>query len=301
MMVKKYQFKLNDIFSFLHGVEILGQKGSVIDFLLKSANVSLESKLRMAFEQYVDYVMSKNKPPVEFKKVSKIKFIYADFSNYKSPLPLHFIGFNQIQFEKLEQLINVRRGFFLIIGKPLTGKTTTALSFVDEIRKKSKKELKIFTALKNNRCAIEGAVSVELFDEPYSKVVQKICFHKPDILLVDDIENAKAGFIIRKALKKDIMIVAVHCAEDVTSALIKLQSFGISKSVLNKNLNAIIFQDLNYFEGETNLLADLVIPDKNKKFEHFNNYMDVTVKGLNLLKKKIPVIEVQKKIESEVR
>lgn len=301
IVVKKCQFKLNDTFCSLNCVEILEQHGSHITFFLKRKDISLEIKLKKAFEQFVDYASKTIKNAKKFKKVTKIKFIYADFSDRKTPLPLHFLGFNQVQLEKLEQLVKVKRGFFLITGKPLTGKTTTVLSLVNRMVKKSGKEMKIFTAFKDRHNQIEGAVSVELFEEPYSKVIRKICFHKPDILVIDDIENAKTGFIIRKALKNDILVFAVHCSENETTSLVKLQSYGISRRLLDKNLNAVIFQDLNYFEGEISLLADLIIPDKNKNYEHFNNYMDVTIKGLNILKKKMPVIEAQENTKSEVK
>lgn len=77
--MKNYEFKLNPAYCLSNGIAVLEQKGSSIKFLVNDlSNELLQSKLRNAFCNYLDYVKNQDDCNISFLKIPHVEFVGAN-------------------------------------------------------------------------------------------------------------------------------------------------------------------------------------------------------------------------------
>lgn len=218
------------------------------------------------------------------------------------PLQLQFLGFNIQQIEIINSLISFPSGLIVICGATGSGKSTTSAAMLLELVKKSNQSLKIISLENPPEYIIPGVTQVQIDDEKeisYQNSLIHLFRQDPDVIMIGEIRDEKScQAAIRASLTGHLVITTLH-TDSVESSFYRLENFGIERNVLASVLRGIIIQEMNYFNGETNLLADVAVPKENFKtqicnygtqieelFLHITNGNQILKKNFNSLKNK---------------
>lgn len=218
------------------------------------------------------------------------------------PLQLQFLGFNIQQIEIINSLISFPNGLIVICGATGSGKSTTSAAMLLELVKKSNQSLKIISLENPPEYIIPGVTQVQIDDEKeisYQNSLIHLFRQDPDVIMIGEIRDEKScQAAIRASLTGHLVITTLH-TDSVESSFYRLENFGIERNVLASVLRGIIIQEMNYFNGETNLLADVAVPKENFKtqicnygtqieelFLHITNGNQILKKNFNSLKNK---------------
>lgn len=218
------------------------------------------------------------------------------------PLQLQFLGFNIQQIEIINSLISFPSGLIVICGATGSGKSTTSAAMLLELVKKSNQSLKIISLENPPEYIIPGVTQVQIDDEKeisYQNSLIHLFRQDPDVIMIGEIRDEKScQAAIRASLTGHLVLTTLH-TDSVESSFYRLENFGIERNVLASVLRGIIIQEMNYFNGETNLLADVAVPKENFKtqicnygtqieelFLHITNVNQILKKNFNSLKNK---------------
>lgn len=218
------------------------------------------------------------------------------------PLQLQFLGFNIQQIEIINSLISFSSGLIVICGATGSGKSTTSAAMLLELVKKSNQSLKIISLENPPEYIIPGVTQVQIDDEKeisYQNSLIHLFRQDPDVIMIGEIRDEKScQAAIRASLTGHLVLTTLH-TDSVESSFYRLENFGIERNVLASVLRGIIIQEMNYFNGETNLLADVAVPKENFKtqicnygtqieelFLHITNVNQILKKNFNSLKNK---------------
>lgn len=218
------------------------------------------------------------------------------------PLQLQFLGFNIHQIEIINSLISFPSGLIVICGATGSGKSTTSAAMLLELVKKSNQSLKIISLENPPEYIIPGVTQVQIDDEKeisYQNSLIHLFRQDPDVIMIGEIRDEKScQAAIRASLTGHLVLTTLH-TDSVESSFYRLENFGIERNVLASVLRGIIIQEMNYFNGETNLLADVAVPKENFKtqicnygtqieelFLHITNVNQILKKNFNSLKNK---------------
>lgn len=218
------------------------------------------------------------------------------------PLQLQFLGFNIQQIEIINSLIFFPSGLIVICGATGSGKSTTSAAMLLELVKKSNQSLKIISLENPPEYIIPGVTQVQIDDEKeisYQNSLIHLFRQDPDVIMIGEIRDEKScQAAIRASLTGHLVLTTLH-TDSVESSFYRLENFGIERNVLASVLRGIIIQEMNYFNGETNLLADVAVPKENFKtqicnygtqieelFLHITNVNQILKKNFNSLKNK---------------
>lgn len=216
------------------------------------------------------------------------------------PLQLQFLGFNIQQIEIINSLISFPSGLIIVCGATGSGKSTTSSAMLLELVKKSNQSLKIISLENPPEYIIPGVTQIQIDDEKeitFQNSLIHIFRQDPDVIMIGEIRDEKScQAAIRASLTGHLVITTLH-TESVEGSFYRLENFGIERKILASVLRGIIVQEMNYFSGKTNLLADVAIPKQDFKtqicnfenqiedcFLHTTNVNQVLKKSFNSLK-----------------
>ena len=242
------------------------------------------------------------------------------------PLSLKKLGFNNPQLTIIDSIIKNPNGLIIICGPTGAGKSTTAVSLLVDIKNQCKNSVKIVSLEDPPEYIIPGITQIQIDEKTnnsFSDALMHVFRQDPDVLMIGEIRDENSATVaVRAALTGHLVIATLHTSS-AAGAVLRLENLGIPRNLIVSVLKGIISQELNNFEGEINLIADVALPteklesaaDKNMTeneledlFAHQTNYISVLNKTLSILKEKhqsikpmskLPVIVPQKKKKSK--
>lgn len=228
------------------------------------------------------------------------------------PLSLSQLGYSLIQYEGIKKVCTEKNGLVIICGPTGAGKSTTAASMLLEIQREHNGSLKIISMEDPPEYLIPGVTQIQIDDgrnNSYEDALQHVFRQDPDVIMIGEIrdeESAKAA--VRASLTGHLVIATLHTGSAAGSVL-RLENLGVSRKIIGSVLKGVIAQDLNYRDGNVQLIADVALPEYSfaaelnsdmseieieKLFAHMTNFNEVFQKTYNpLVKKKVvPVSSV---------
>lgn len=286
-------------------MEINGQRtGELIQRIKLLAGMNSLEKRR---SQDGHFVYGDEKPI--FVRVSSVSIINNKYESNESvvlrlldtsrtPLSIGFLGFNQLQIEKIDELCQLKNGLVLVCGATGSGKSTTVASILVEIEKKNFGKLKIISLEDPPEYIIPGVSQLKIdreIDNSFKNSLDYIFRQDPDVIMIGEIrDEISAEAAIRAALTGHLVFATIHTGSPGESIL-RLENFGIGRKVLTSVLKSVIMQELCYIGDKVSLYADIAIPTSdfswfvnddmgaleiNEYYNHFTNYGETLTKNI---------------------
>ena len=239
-----------------------------------------------------------------FIRVSSVAIINERYDNDESvvlrvlntsrtPLSINFLGFNQLQIEKINELCQIKNGLILVCGPTCSGKSTTVASILTEIEKRNFGKLKIISLEDPPEYIIPGVCQLKIDEENNNSFGESLDYlfrQNPDVIMIGEIRNEiSAKTAIRAALTGHLVFATIHTGS-AGEAVLRLENLGLRRKIITSVLKCVIVQNLSYMEAKPSLYADVAITNSDfswlvnenmssdeieEYYNHFTNYMDV--------------------------
>lgn len=159
-------------------------------------------------------------------------------------VPLEDLGFEKEIYSKLEEIVKVPNGLFLITGPTGSGKTTTLYALLNTI---VGKERNIITLEDPVEYELNGIVQSQIdadHDYTFASGLRSILRHDPDVILVGEIRDYEtAQTAIDAALTGHLVLSTLH-TNSAVEAIPRFLAMGVSPYTFAPALRAVLAQRL---------------------------------------------------------
>lgn len=154
------------------------------------------------------------------------------------------LGFFADDQEKIEMIINLPDGIFLVTGPTGSGKTTSLYSFLHTLNQPTRK---IITAEDPVEYELSGINQVQMHEDiglTFSLGLRAMLRQAPNIIMVGEIRDLETGEIaINAALTGHLVFSTLH-TNDAPSAITRLIDMGVKPFLVASAVRAIMAQRL---------------------------------------------------------
>lgn len=200
------------------------------------------------------------------------------------PLALEKLGFNRKQLGLMKKFCGAKNGLVITCGPTGAGKSTTNASLLMEIQREKLGKLKIVSLEDPPEYVIPGVTQIQIDEKQgrsFDDALKHVFRQDPDVLMIGEIRDEfTAQTAIRASLTGHLVFATLH-ASTAEEVILRLMDLKIDEKLLCSVLKGVIAQDLNHFENQVNLMADVAVFNGNKNgFVHCTNYSDVVVNSI---------------------
>lgn len=200
------------------------------------------------------------------------------------PLTLEKLGFNEKQLVLLREFCCEKNGLIVVCGPTGAGKSTTNASLLMEIQRDQMGKLKIVSLEDPPEYVIPGVTQIQIDEKQgrsFDDALRHVFRQDPDVLMIGEIrDRLSAQTALRASLTGHLVFATLH-ASSTEEVIFRLLDLGVGKEMLSSVLKGVVVQDLNHFENQVNLVADVAAYDGEKdEFGHCTNYSDVVNKSI---------------------
>ena len=174
------------------------------------------------------------------------------------PLMLGQLGFNGKQLEQIELMADKKNGLVLVCGPTGSGKSTTVASMLVEIEKKDNGYKKIVSLEDPPEYRIPNVTQIKIDENnSFNDSLSHIFRQDPDVIMIGEIRDEESAAVaLRAALTGHLVFATLHTAS-AGEAFLRLENLGVDRALLSSVLRGVVCQELNYFEGNMRLYADV--------------------------------------------
>lgn len=176
------------------------------------------------------------------KRGEKIVIRILDYS--KSLAGIEQLGFSDVNYKKVVEMINVPNGIILVTGATGSGKSTTVYSILQRL---NKEDTNIITVEDPVEMDIEGINQVQTNSEiglDFATALRSILRQDPNIIMIGemrDTETAKIG--VRASITGHLVLSTIHTNNSLNT-IERLMDMGVERYLLSSALTGIISQKL---------------------------------------------------------
>jgi type II secretory ATPase GspE/PulE/Tfp pilus assembly ATPase PilB-like protein len=172
----------------------------------------------------------------------KVVIRVLDSSN--NLLSLDALGLSRRDFDRIQQLVNLREGIVLVTGPTGSGKTTTLYAALRTILTRG---VNIVTVEDPVEYKLSGIVQVQVNEKAgltFAAALRSILRQDPDVVLVGEIRDREtAGIAIQASLTGHLVLSTLHTI-DAASSVARLLDIGVESYKIGAALKGVIAQRL---------------------------------------------------------
>ncbi len=159
-------------------------------------------------------------------------------------LEIESLGMPADIYEKVQEIVKIPNGIFIVTGPTGSGKTTTLYSCLKRI---NTVDLKLLTAEDPVEYDIEGIMQVpvnEAIGMTFARALRSFLRQDPDVIMVGemrDLETAQIG--IQASLTGHLVFTTLH-TNDAPGAVTRMIDMGVEPFLITSTLEAVLAQRL---------------------------------------------------------
>lgn len=154
------------------------------------------------------------------------------------------LGFQGINLERYNQLLNLKQGIILLVGPTGSGKSSTLFTMIDRL---NTEQVNIVTLEDPVEYNIEGVNQVQVNEKTgttFAAGLRSILRQDPDIITVGEIRDQETADIsFRSAVTGHLVLSTLH-TNDAVSTLDRLDDIGVEPYMISTALKGVISQRL---------------------------------------------------------
>ena len=219
--------------------------------------------LKSGGEQY-DFRVS-TVPTVHGEKIV-MRILKVSTANKK----LDDLGFNDYNVERIKKLISEPYGIILVTGPTGSGKSTTLVAMINELKDES---VNIVTAEDPVEYTIEGVNQCQVRPEiglTFAKYLRTFLRQDPDIIMVGEIRDRETAQLAVEASMTGHLVLSTLHTNDASSAVDRLRNLGVDPKLVASSLIGVISQRLVRKLSRTCKLRR--IPLRSDLMPHYEKY-----------------------------
>ena len=159
-------------------------------------------------------------------------------------LKLDALGMDIAIRRRIDRLIQLPHGIFLVTGPTGSGKTTTLYSAIARLDSRA---MNIMTVEDPVEYALDGIGQVQVnvrTDLTFSKALRAILRQDPDVIMIGEIRDLETAQIAVQASLTGHLVLATLHTNDSVSAVTRLTDMGIEPFLLASSLSGVLAQRL---------------------------------------------------------
>lgn len=172
------------------------------------------------------------------------KVVIRVLDSGSSAVTLESLGLSEFDFQRLNQLINMREGIVLVTGPTGSGKTTTLYSALRSIATRA---VNIVTVEDPVEYKLAGVVQVQVNEKAgltFAAALRSILRQDPDVVLIGEIRDRETASIATQASLTGHLVLSTLHTIDSASAVARLQDIGIESFKIAAALKGVVAQRL---------------------------------------------------------
>lgn len=154
------------------------------------------------------------------------------------------LGFTEHNLRRIEKILKVPEGIFLVTGPTGSGKTTTLYSLLKEVNTIDKN---IITVEDPVEYRLEGINQVQVNNKAgltFAEGLRSILRQDPDVVMVGEIRDVETAEIaVRAAITGHVVFSTIH-TNDTVSTISRLTDMGIPPYLLGSSIIGVVAQRL---------------------------------------------------------
>ncbi len=154
------------------------------------------------------------------------------------------LGFYADDQKKINQIINMPDGVFLVTGPTGSGKTTSLYAFLNTINQPNRKIITVEDPVEYQLAGINQVQVNNLADMTFANALRAMLRQAPNIIMVGEIRDAETAVIaINAALTGHLVFSTLH-TNDAPSAVTRMIDMGVKPFLVSSAVRAIQAQRL---------------------------------------------------------
>ncbi len=157
---------------------------------------------------------------------------------------LENLGFSELNYRKIEELIKVPNGIILVTGATGTGKSTTVYSILQRL---NRPETNIITVEDPIEMDIDGINQIQVNSDiglDFAHVLRSILRQDPNVIMVGEIrDNETAKIAVRASITGHLVLSTVHTNNSLNT-IERLLDMDVERYLLASALKGVVSQKL---------------------------------------------------------
>jgi type IV pilus assembly protein PilB len=162
----------------------------------------------------------------------------------KAVPPLESIGLSGTMLEATRQLVRFRRGLILVVGPTGSGRTTTLVSALSEIRSELTSIATIEDPIEYQISGASQTATSEQVGLTFANALRSVMQQDPDVVLVGELRDRETAALAVEAAEGGKLVLSTMSGDDAPSAVARLAKMGAERSVAASALAGVVAQRL---------------------------------------------------------
>ena len=162
----------------------------------------------------------------------------------KAVPPLESIGMSRTMLAAIRQLVRLRRGLILVVGPTGSGRTTTLVSALSEIRSEPASIATIEDPIEYQISDASQTAISEQVGLTFANALRTVLQQDPDVILVGELRDRETAALAIEAAEGGKLVLATLSGHDAPSAVARLAELGAERSVAAPALAGVVAQRL---------------------------------------------------------
>ena len=154
------------------------------------------------------------------------------------------LGFYADDQKKINQIINMPDGVFLVTGPTGSGKTTSLYAFLNTINQPNRKIITVEDPVEYQLPGINQVQVNNLADMTFANALRAMLRQAPNIIMVGEIRDAETATIAINAAQTGHLVFSTLHTNDAPSAVTRMIDMGVQPFLVSSSVRAIMAQRL---------------------------------------------------------
>ena len=154
------------------------------------------------------------------------------------------LGFYADDQKKINQIINMPDGVFLVTGPTGSGKTTSLYAFLNSINQPNRKIITVEDPVEYQLAGINQVQVNNLAEMTFANALRAMLRQAPNIIMVGEIRDAETAIIAINAAQTGHLVFSTLHTNDAPSAVTRLIDMGVQPFLVSSSVRAIQAQRL---------------------------------------------------------